>query len=389
LQPYTLIAWGELLEDGPRIAFGCLTLGANQLQPGRVEIQAVIADRALSMPTASQLSSTIDLAPVVQAVRDAGASRPWDVLGCPAGPGQLLLDCALDAAVTTAGDPGDCVLDVVAATNTLAVAIEAQRAPADEFGCRPASALDQAVTVAFTSGGWPDGVALAQLLATRAAVASGVEIDSELIMTAPGIARHRLVQAEFDGGPGLHVAPLLGSARPVLVREQVPVAVDPAAGQVTLGEHGFSLRVGSASNDAFVALGLAPVGLDDRTADLGAALVESLVDGGDTGCTALSSLVCATAGQPAGCLDAGCAAASDSLDARFHDWWQLADGVAVDFSVTGVALLYDFDDDLLIDAIGADQTGAPTGAWAVVFTLADGTSVPAAGVFGDTGPSFE
>ncbi len=390
LEPYTLIAWGELLEDGARIAFGCVTLGANQVQPGRrVSIEAVISDRPLAMPTASALSSSIDLTPIAEAVRATGASRPWDVLACPAGPGQLLLDCALDAAITTAGDPDDCVLDVVAAGDALAVAIEAQRAPADEFGCRPASQLDQTVAVAVTGGPWPTGAALAQLLGARDAVSSSVEIDSELVMTAPDIARHRLVQAEFDADPGLHIAPLIETARPVVVREQVPVTVDPAAGQVAIGEHGFSLRIGSASYDAFVALGLTPAGLDDRTADLGAALVESLVDGGDTGCTALSALVCGTAGEPAGCLDAGCAAASDSLDDRFHDWWQLADGAEVDFTLTGIAPLYDFDDDLQIDTIGADQTGDPTGTWSIVFTLADGRTIATVGIFGDAGPSFE
>jgi hypothetical protein len=388
LEPYTVLAWGELLPDGTRVSAGCVTLGAGQVQPGRrAEIEAVVSDRPLELTDVANVSSKLDLSPVADAVRAAGGTRAWDVLRCPAGPGQLAIDCALDAAATTSGDATDCVLDEVAASSALATAVEGARGEVDEVGCRPATMLDQAVAGAVDAGGsFPTGVELIALLDARELIAGEVELQSRFAETSPGAGRHELVTVSYAGG--LYDIDVAATARPIVVQSQIAIAIDAVQG-VSVAPHGFTLRLGAAGHDAFAVLGLAPAGLGDRAADLGAAVYDSIDDGTDTGCAALSDMVCSAASQPSGCLLAGCAAAATNLDARLTDWTTALDRTGIDFTLEGTAPVYDFDDDLHIDALGTNELGEPTGTWTTTFTLADGTTVGATGTFGALGPEFE
>jgi len=386
LEPYTLLSWGEIEAGGTRVAYGCTTLSAAQLQPGPdVLVEPAVVDRALVLPADSELTSVIDLAPVAAAVADESAVDAWRILACPSGPGQLLLDCALDAAATTVGDATDCVLDDEAALDPLVQALAPVRGVVAANGCRPASGLDHTLTDAMAgSGPWPSGAALTQLLDARRAIASRVRLTSVLSPVAPGVARHELTHARFDADPGTHTIWLTSTARPVLVQHQV--AADVAGDRLEVGAHGFTLRLGSASQEAFLALGLEPHGLGARTAELGQALAETVAADTDTGCPAFSAIVCEAVGEPASCLEAACAQAAANLDERFHDWWRALDADGLDLWLSGTAPLYDFDDDLLVDSVAANNGGLPEGTWSAVLHLADGAEVEATGTFGAVGP---
>jgi hypothetical protein len=170
------------------------------------------------------------------------------------------------------------------------------------------------------------------------------------------------------------------SARPV-VRQAAPGAVDPLAGVLSLGPHGFTLRYGAAARDAFVALGLVPVGLAARLNDLGTALYQSVQSGVDAGCAAFSPVVCGEAGLTSGCLSAACAAAAGGLDDLLNGWWRALDASGLEFTLAGEAHLADPDADLILDALQG-------GRWSAAMELAAGepASIEASWV---AGPSLD
>src|SRR6185437_10850468 len=83
------------------IAFGCASVVASQVAPGRLSLALAIADRPLALASSSSVASSLDLATVAAAETSAGIDKPWRVLACPVGAGQLALD-----AIVTASDGG-------------------------------------------------------------------------------------------------------------------------------------------------------------------------------------------------------------------------------------------------------------------------------------------
>jgi hypothetical protein len=386
---YTLVAWAVGDDGTTPLAVGCLDLRADQVRAGRPHrLQLSVADRPATLPAAFELTSSFDLHLLADALDGLDATIAWQKLACPAGPGQLLLDCALDAVA----DDGalDCV---VGGSDPLVTAIETGRGASLEDGCRPTEvdgepSLDQLVTDAVAAGGgFPTGDDLDALLAARDDALAGVELTSTLAFVSGSAASHRLSTLRFDIGGTPHEIALGDTARPVLEQSQVPITL--YQGRVSVGAHGFTLRIGSAAGAAFRDVGLAAAGLADRAGDLGAALAGSASDpdSGSAGCAAVSAVACAAVGEAQGCLETACGAATPALDRLFTDWIRLADGTHLDLELSGSAPVYDFEDDLTIDTIGREDGGQATGSWAGTLFLSDDSAVELVGQFGSEAPS--
>ena len=382
-QPHAVVAWSEVSDqdNATPAGIGCVDLGGSQLPNGEISLDLVVADRDLVLGPV-EVTSRFDLAAVAAALAQRGAERPWQSLACPAGPGQLLLDCALDAAAPD-GDL-DCVVN---GSSAIADAIAAQRGAPDGSGCRPvtlpsnAPSLDRAITDAVIAGGsFPSGTGLDAMLATRSSLVTDMALSSQLTALSSTAGRHRLLAAIAGADPQVHTVDLGATGRPVIEQRSVAMTVD--GNQVGAGAHGFTLRYGSIAADAFTQLTLAPAGLDPQA--LGMALAGSVTDGssGQSGCSGLSAIACRSIGQAETCVAAACAQGAGALDVVMTRWSRSMDGPGLDFELqSGTGLAYDSDGDLVVDALGAAGDPETPGAWSAALILSDGTSIPITGAF--------
>lgn len=369
---YTVIAWAEVGAGTTPVAVGCAQLGAGQVLPGpRITVDVVVRDRDVVLPATADLTSRVSLAPLRVALAERGANGPWTTLRCPAGSGQVLVDALL-----------------AHATEEAAAAIGALRGPPDELGCRPKlddlgdATIDLLMEQEVEDGGvWPGATSVQFLVNARDSLLGSFWIDSRLRLFGPDIAGHELVRARFAVGETTYELDLAATALPVIAQSQVPIEL--TADQLVIGAHGFTFRAGSLLRTAFTQLALAPVGLDDDAGELGGALMDAV------GCAAASAVMCEEAGMATDCLLPACAPAVAELDAAFEAGWQLVDGAALDLGLSGTAPLYDDDGDLVIDAIGRDEHGNPTGAWTVELHLSDGTLLSTSASFGQPAPVTE
>lgn len=383
-ESYAIVAWTQIAGSATRMSAGCMELGQGQVPPGDITLTLVVRDRSLVLPSSVTLTSSIDLGPIAAAISSGGGDRAWRTLACPTGPGQLLLDCTLDALAP------DAVLDCEVDSEAPIVAqVETQRGTADADGCRPAligsdPSLDQQLLDGVAAGAtWPLGADLDALLHAREDTLDSFELESELTIEGPTSARHRLTTARLEVGGEPFEMDLLSSSRPVLQQSQVPIDI-VGTPLLDIGEHGFTLRYGSIAQAAFETVGLAPRALADRAHDLGTALVDSVTGGGvgEAGCPSVSAIICGAIGSPLGCAEEACATAAAHLDEAFVAWSQRINGVGIDFTVSGQATLYDDDNDLYVDAIGRTEELTPTGSWTAIFELASGQDVGTTARFG-------
>jgi hypothetical protein len=356
-EAYTLLAWRAHAVSGRPIAAGCTELAPGQVLATDSTVHIAIVDEPLALDGLAAVSA-LDLAPLAAALRADGADRPWQILDCARGGGQLVLDWIVDALA------GDGVLDGVVAgpLDGDAAAIAAQRGALGGDGCRApldgGPGLDGALDAILIGPGVPAGGARDALVAARAAAWSEAALGSRLDAAGPGLVVHRLAAARF----GAITVDLAASARPVLAAT-AGWTLGPAG--AVLARHAFTARLGAAAGAAFTAASLEPAGLEpDR---LGAALVGSASAAGRTGCSAISALVCASTGLGDGCAAAACAAASAGLDDGLAAWWRRADGAGLDLAVSGTLVAADADGDLAVDP------GA--GTWTVELTPAAGPPI--------------
>jgi len=369
--PYTAIAWAQSAPSSTPLAFGCVELGAAQARNGDVALPLLTTDRPVFMDQALTVESTFDLGSLADA--NPTAEAPWNVLACPLGPGQLVVDCVADALVSD-GEL-DCVF-----TGSSAVAddIRAARGAADSSGCRPATraggadSLDADMMQAIALGGtFPTGVELDELLSVRADLAARLVLRSRLHI-AGSAASHTLVEAELGPGP-VFVVDLLASARLVLEQTQIATQVAPlgsASPTATLASHAFTLDHGALARDAFAALALDGHGLVGNA--LGTALTASVKKTPSTGCVAVSEILCAATALPSTCAQAACTTARSQLDADLQGWWLFTHGTALDLTLTGSLVLRDDDDDLIVDRLGRNGAGEITGEWSATFATQSG-----------------
>lgn len=382
--PYTLVAWAQRPDNPVPLAAGCVELGSGVVLPGDLRFEVVVNDRQARLPDASPMRSRMSLTGAVAALGSSGVDRPWRTLACPVGPGQLVLDCTLDALAP------DGALDcVVTSTAPIVATVEAARGPVNAAGCRPATvgagaSLDAELTAALDQGPFPDGTDLMDLVSTRGQLLTTIELDSRLDRINEAALGHFLLGATLRADGTDHVVDLLQTSRPVLM--QAPVGYGVTGPVLSIGEHSFTLRLGSLLRDAFDDLGLGNAGLEARADDLGAALIESAGDAttSTTDCAAISAILCSSAGQANGCAQAACTSAAAYLDTAFSAWWRHLDGPDLDLTISGQATIYDVDDDLLVDGIGNNGSSTQLGLWSVTLHLADGSSAPGSGSFGST-----
>jgi hypothetical protein len=366
--PYTLLAWGTGAA-GQLLASGCVELSGSQVPASAlIELELPVVDAAERLAARYALVSTLDLGHVRDLLL---ADRVgWAVSTCPTGAAQLLLDCAIDA--LDGGDPLDCV---VAQPGNTATALTNARGALDGGGCRAATlpgggmSLDGRVAAALVASQADDRfTARAQLLVDLLA---GLSLESTLDVAA---ASHRLDAAHVvvAGTPGADFRLDLGaSARPLVVAHDVSIALGAgAAPPLALDTHGFTLRLGTLLADAFAHF--PPQPSDGR---YGRELVAGVSGpAGSTGCTALSAVACPAASLASTCLSAACTASVATLDGVLARPFVLPNGAGVDLVWSGAASATDADVDLIVESLAS-------GSWSATLTLADGTSVPAGGMF--------
>lgn len=376
---YTLVTWAEVPGSDVRLAAGCIDLPSDVILPTTISLTAQVTDRPAHLPAAVALRSTIDLTPLADELQQSGIDAPWRTLACPVGPGQLMLDCTLDALAP------DGTLDcVVNSTDALVASVEAQRGTPGPGGCRPMIAnanasLDSELAAAIAQGGFPSGAALTAMLDARTSTLGQLELVSELRFLGPGVAGHRLDGATIKVAGNDYAVSLGQTKRPVVDQQPVAITID-ADQQMTIGDHGFTLRIGSLLRAGFRDQGLAIAGLADRETDLGTALAESAYDGSSStyGCDAVSAILCGRIGQSQSCAVNACNAAAAHLDGALSAWWQHLDGAGLDCTMSGTATVHDDNNDLEVDAVG-DST-AP-GSWTVTMMTAGGTGMATTGTF--------
>jgi hypothetical protein len=134
-------------------------------------------------------------------------------------------------------------------------------------------------------------------------------------------------------------------------------------GELELGTHGFTLRLGSTARVAFGQASLASRGGPADVGEFVTALfgLAARNDSGTilTGCAALDGLLCADLGEPRGCLATACSDGLATLRRRLDAGFNAMDGDDLDFVLGGTAPVIDSDGDGEADGLG----GATEGLW--------------------------
>lgn len=344
-ESYTVIAWGEL-DGGRPLATGCLELAADKLRSGSTfEASLTVVDRSFELPGPLLLATDIDLSLLRESLP---GQESWDVLACPLGRAQLLLDCLADAQAADASM--DCDGD---SASPLSLAMAPRRGLVDALGCRGAtdeggaSSLDTQLAQAL--GGWPSDTELTALYEGRHTVLDSLRIRSRLFAQSSTVASHRILEAEL----GSFVLDLVNSDRPVIEATGLPLSVS-AAPILGLGDHGFTLRYGDIAAQAYEELALAPANVSMLGDALGAEFIDGLEIGAQSGCPALESFVCSNLALPAGCAN-GCAGVASPLSLLLAQWLPELVATGFDYGFAMQAQIGDADTDLRIDTISAQD----------------------------------
>ena len=372
------------------VANGCVDIPGSSIVAGQTVEVALPLDDASPDPVGSyHVTSTLTFAPPLAAA--AALAAPWaDLADCPLDPGELWLDCTIDAlSPATPADPLDCVpATAPGGEGALGDAIAALRGvPLTDgtgapTGCRSAldaahdPALDARVLGLFGSPAPAALVALPAIAADAAAILDSIQVESTLVV-APGSAlggyavTHTLTTARF--GPGWQIPVALASlALPTL---EAFTSATVSDGALVIGSQDFTLRLGSAARAAFGPLSLVPRGLPADVPSFVSALfaLAQAPGGSATGCAALDALVCPAAGAAAGCLLDACAAGLGALTGRLNGAFATADGTGIDLSLSGSASL--IGPNGVAQRLGTTSTGAsPTATWTATLRTSLGSA---------------
>jgi hypothetical protein len=170
-------------------------------------------------------------------------------------------------------------------------------------------------------------------------------------------------------------APLSPLGSPILTAYTTATTSD---GQLIIGRHGFTLRLGTAARAAFGPLALENRKLPGDAAGLVARLADLArsADGGATGCDAMDGALCPLVGRSPGCLAAACTAGLPALAARLDDAFDAADGAGLDLYLEGSAPLVDSRLNGIADHLGSSGPNmSPLAVWSADLRTALGRSI--------------
>ena len=301
-------------------------------------------------------------------------------------PGQLWLDCAIDALGSPPGDALDCVpapggegalADLIGARRASASAGSPCRAPTLPGGTQ---SLDAKVAALFPSPGQPPATDAETLAAAIATILDNITIGSTLSLEAtatPGVfqATHTLRTAAFQVGTQSTTVDVVAQGVPsAAVRF---VSVTTMEDMLSIGTHNLGLRLGTLAHTAFANAALVSHGLPPGSGAYLDVLFGSATTAPGpthrTGCDALDALVCADVGVSAGCLRAACIAGQAALATRLNAAFALADGDGSDLQLSGSAGMVDSDGDSVVDQLGITSEGS--GLWTAQIRAHAGTEI--------------
>ena len=370
-------------------ALGCVDLPGRALVPGgSVQIALPLVDAGPDPIGTYAATTPLPIAPPLAAAATIAAT--WrDLTDCPLDPAQLWLDCTIDAlGPANADDPVDCVPSTTpGGDGALGDALAALRgvllagpdgAPTACRGSRGAGnapSLDAVVQGMFGSPAPQAFIRLAAAAADAPHLFDELQLRSTLEVRAgatlsDATVTHTLTSLAFALPSATTDVPLVMLGLPVLTATTTGVITDDT---LTIAQHGFTARLGSAARVAFGTLALAPRGLPADAPDV-VALIASLAhseDGKLAGCVALDEEVCPRVGRPAGCLVTACATGLNALAARLDASFEAADGTGLDLYLEGSAPLLETHEGGLAGRLG-DLQGARAGTWTVDLRPRDG-----------------
>jgi hypothetical protein len=381
---------------GVVLALGCTDLPGSALVAGAaVQIALPLVDTGPDPVGTFSATSVLDVAPPLAAAATLAAT--WrDLTDCPLDPAQRWLDCTTDALGPTSDvDPLDCVpATAPGGDGPLGDALGALRGtplPGPDgkpTACRGSRTSLGAVSADATVQGLfgsPLPSALVHLEAAgddAAHLFDQVKLRSTLDLRAGATPSdvsltHTLTELTFAlPGASVDVA-LLPLGLPALSTQALGTI---EGGLLTIAEHGFTVRLGTAGRVAFGTLGLARRGLPPDAPGLVVALaaLAHSDDGSLTGCAAVDAALCPQVGRPAGCLVAACASGLGALATQLDTAFESADGEGLDLYLAGRAPLLDTHGDGRADRLGDLQVPSQAGTWTVDLRPRDGRRTIAA-----------
>lgn len=372
---------------GKMRATGCIDVPGSTVVPGNtVRVYVPLAELVPVPRGTFVLSSRFSLAKRDIATRLAA---PWkDLSDCPLDPGQLWLDCAIDALGSPAGDPLDCVpaatgegdlANLIMARRGIAVAGSTCRAGTISAGAG-GQGLDARVAALFPSPAQPPAQGLVALGTQLASILDDVTLGSTLLLdptATPGLfqATHTLRSAAFQVGALPATVDVVAQGIAAAQARLIPVGI--AANVLSIDAHNLGLRLGSLAHAAFSQVALVGQGWPAATGAylnlLFALAASGTGSARKTGCDALDALVCADVGRASGCLRAACVAGQVALAKRLDAGFALLDGDGADLQLSGSADMMDDNADGVTDRLG--DPAKDMGLWTAQIRAHAGTEI--------------
>ncbi len=351
------------------VAEGCVDIpGSSLLADSTVEVALPLTDATPDPVGTFAVTSTLTFQPPLAAAAPLAAA--WaDLSDCPLDPAQLWLDDTIDA-LSSAGQVA--LADALGARRGVML-VDGTGAPT---GCRSArdgggaESLDAIALGLFGSPTPAALLALPAIAADAAGLLDAVTLQSVLTIapsSIPGgyVVTHTLASAVFGPPSGPGVVPLAPLGLPILTATATATATDAL---LVIGNHGFTLRLGTVARTAFGPLALASRGLPGSAADLIPALfaLAQTPDGTATGCAALDDSLCPAVAQPAGCLVGACTSGLETLAAELDSTFEGADGVGLDLYLSGSTPLVETHGDGRASVLGSSGINpGQVGTWSV------------------------
>jgi hypothetical protein len=349
-------------------ALGCVDLAGRALVPGgTVQIALPLLDAGPDPIGTYDATSPLPIAPPLATAATIGAA--WrDLTDCPLDPAQLWLDSTIDAlGAAGEGALGDALTGLRG--TPLPGPDGAPSACRSSKAAGGATSLDAALQGMFGSPLPATLVKLGAAGADAAHVFDDVQLRSTLEVRAgdslaTAVVTHTLTSVAFDVAGSAADVGLVTLGLPVLTATTTGVITDDT---LTIPQHGFTVRLGSAARVGFGASALARRGLPTDAPGVVAAVagLAHSDDGKLAGCVAVDAAMCPRVGRPAGCLVMACATGLNALAARLDASFDGADGAGLDLYLAGSAPLLETHEDGLAGRLGDLQPGAPAGTWTV------------------------